>query len=169
MKRIILLFLITLLCSCSPKYFQNFDAVEYYRLTVDESKVDQNDNSVIEKILHYDLPQKIEDSLFYNELNTNLFSKQLIKSNDFGNLESCFTNKLSLIKTDYACIPTFRDIFVFKNKNKKVGIAKICFECEKVQFLESNADNEANDFNNFESLKAFLKNYNKQNPQKGIN
>ena len=30
---------------------------------------------------------------------------------------------------DTSCVKTFRDILVFKNKNKIVGISKICFDC----------------------------------------
>ena len=34
-----------------------------------------------------------------------------------------------------ACAPIYRDIYVFRNNNKIVGIAKICFGCQIVDFV----------------------------------
>ena len=33
-----------------------------------------------------------------------------------------------------ACAPMYRDIYVFRNNNKIVGISKICFECQIIDF-----------------------------------
>ena len=40
--------------------------------------------------------------------------------------------------SETACIPVFRDILIFKKNNKSIGIAKICFECEKSHIVGTN-------------------------------
>lgn len=39
-----------------------------------------------------------------------------------------------------ACVPKYREIFLFKRKEKTIGIAKICFKYGRYQIVESKSD-----------------------------
>lgn len=45
------------------------------------------------------------------------------------------------------CIPHYRDILVFKKRNKTTGVALICFECQKQQIMS--VENGEIDFDHF--------------------
>ena len=55
-----------------------------------------------------------------------------------------------------ACIPVYRDIFIFKKNNKTVGIAKICFGCRLFHIIgtKKNLENfgQCGDFEKLEKL-----------------
>ncbi|GGF00800.1 hypothetical protein [Flavobacterium limi] len=55
-------------------------------------------------------------------------------------IENIFSEKDSLQMNAYACVPEYRDIFIFKKKEKTVGIAKICFKCNRFQIIGSKID-----------------------------
>ncbi|PWB19019.1 hypothetical protein, partial [Flavobacterium sp. HTF] len=55
-------------------------------------------------------------------------------------IEDIFSEKDSLMNDGYACSAEYRDIFIFKKKEKTIGIAKICFECGRFQIIGSKLD-----------------------------
>lgn len=55
-------------------------------------------------------------------------------------IQNVFSEKDSLQNSGYACIAEYRDIFIFKKKEKTVGIAKICFKCSRFQITGSKID-----------------------------
>jgi ABC-type transporter MlaC component len=57
-------------------------------------------------------------------------------------IENVFSEKDSLQDTFAACIAEYRDIFIFKKKEKNVGIAKICFKCGRTQIIGSKINTE---------------------------
>ncbi len=52
-------------------------------------------------------------------------------------IQDVFSEKDSIEINELACIPEYRDVFIFKKKEKTVGIAKICFKCGRFQIIGS--------------------------------
>ena len=82
------------------------------------------------------IPKKDFEKLLlkYEYKKSNLSIKQEKK------IENVFSEKDSLQTTFAACIAEYRDIFIFKNKEKTIGIAKICFKCGRYQIIGSKLD-----------------------------
>jgi len=82
------------------------------------------------------IPKKDFEKLLlkYEYKKSNLSIKQEKK------IENVFSEKDSLQTTFAACIAEYRDIFIFKKKEKTVGIAKICFKCGRFQIIGSKLD-----------------------------
>lgn len=82
------------------------------------------------------IPKKDFEKLLlkYEYKKSNLSIKQEKK------IENVFSEKDSLQNTFAACIAEYRDIFIFKKKEKTVGIAKICFKCGRYQIIGSKLD-----------------------------
>ncbi|MBS7254978.1 hypothetical protein [Flavobacterium branchiicola] len=55
-------------------------------------------------------------------------------------IENIFSVQDSLQMDGYACVAEYRDIFIFKKKEKTIGIAKICFKCGRFQIIGSKID-----------------------------
>lgn len=72
--------------------------------------------------------------LSHNYQKTNLSIKQQ------KDIEGVFSEKDSLMNYGYACVAEYRDIFIFKKKEKTIGIAKICFKCGRFQIVGSKLD-----------------------------
>ena len=64
-------------------------------------------------------------------------SDEIIKA-----IDEIFTEKKHAEYYEFACIPIFRDVLIFKNKSKVVGIAKICFTCNNSVIVGTNANTE---------------------------
>ena len=81
-----------------------------------------------------------------------------IDKSKFIEINKIFVEKTVNKSMDYACPADYRDILIFKNKNKTVGIAKICFECFKNQILgtKANTENFGQD-GDYEKLEKLLK------------
>lgn len=83
----------------------------------------------------YTVEKDFENLLLkYDYKKSNLSSKQQRQ------IQDVFSEKDSIQTNEYACIPEYRDIFIFKNKKKTIGIAKICFKCGRFQIIGSEVD-----------------------------
>lgn len=156
MKKLYSYFLVTTLFSCfscNNSTFENkkeiaiekcipyftFDSIEHYYVEVDSKGV-----SSIEKkkelsegereqlnIMYKDTVQLLEDTIMYQNLERINFIKALIPSHKFDTINKIFCSRI-FDECGYTnCIPTYRDILIFKNKNQTIGIAKICFHCKQ--------------------------------------
>lgn len=142
-------------------YF-NYDEVEHFHIELANVALK---NIAIEsryKSLFEVLTQpitSISDSAFFTTLYTYPFKKKLIPSTQFASLDSIFQVKKHQSFGSYACIPTFRDILIFKKDEHVVGIAKICFECEQHSIVgtKQNTDNFGQS-GDYEKLAQLLKN-----------
>jgi hypothetical protein len=152
------------------KSFFNFDSIEYYNIDIDENSAmdlsELQDKSELDK-LRYDLiigeaPESIGNLNFINNLVKIGFKKSEIKSDDFKNISQLFSEKPEREGIYFACIPTFRDILIFKKNKKVVGIAKICFDCNQNQIIgsESNIDNFGQG-DDYDKLNVILSKYKK--------
>lgn len=149
-KLITFLLSIIVLTSCSkPNSSFAFDKVEHYKDSGNNSLYETvyqktfENFTILEKryleIIEKELPQKISDTSFIADLERLHFKKSIIKSNRFDELREIFNPKACSEYKKSACAPIYRDIYIFKNKSKVVAIAKVCFECQIVYFIDSNS------------------------------
>lgn len=122
---------------CIP--FFTFDAVEHYYVEIDskgfsytEKKKDLSD---IEKnqlnVMYEDTSKTLADTILYQQLEQKNFIKTNLSSHKFDTINNIFCSRSLDTCLFTTCIPIYRDILIFKNKNKTIGIAKICFHCKK--------------------------------------
>lgn len=142
--------------------FFNYDEVEHFHLELANGALE---NIAIEsrfKSLLEVLTQpitSISDSAFFSTLYTYPFKKKLIPNTKFASLDSIFQVKNNISSEPSLCLPTFRDIIIFKKDEHVVGIAKICFECEQHSIVGTKQNTD--DFGqsgDYEKLAQLLKN-----------
>jgi hypothetical protein len=122
---------------CQP-YF-DFDKIEHYFINADELEVlnidEKEEKTDSEKklvaLLLESKPNKLSDSLILENIEGIGFTKTEIQESKFQQLNEVFCERKHDELIETACIAVYRDILVFKNKNKIIGIAKICFGCDK--------------------------------------
>jgi len=167
---VLLLFLILSCKSKEEKMFFDFDSVEYYSLNKNKEKEiveNYNKDFVFEKILYTEFPKELNNEEFLKAINSDGFSRHKILEKDIKSLnENVFVEKFSpsVFQYEKACIPEYRDILVFRKKNKITGIAKICLSCEQYYLSSSKKNIQTENFGSdgeFESLKNLFKTYKK--------
>ena len=122
----------------------NFDKVEHYStddnssisISIDKKHYENLDESEKKylKILESNLSAKNSDTTFVSELQNLKFKKVTIAKLNLNKYKEIFASQFCNEVQENACAPIYRDIYVFRNNNKIVGIAKICFECQIVDF-----------------------------------
>ncbi|MBF4517063.1 hypothetical protein IRZ71_11935 [Flavobacterium sp. ANB] len=150
--------------------FFDFDSVEYYSLNKSkEEEMDKNhakgiDNTIVDKIFYNEYPEKVNNTFFYETINSDGFSKFELSQKDIQYLRNdIFLEKSSLKKLEnvYACSPQYRDILVFK-KNKEIsGVAKICLSCRQFYLISSKKEIQTENFGTEEEYKSLEKLFNK--------
>ena len=70
------------------------------------------------------------------------YSKQMIPAAYHAAIETIFSEKNTSNNWVAACEPIYRDILIFKQSNKIVGVAKLCFECHQHQILGTSVNTE---------------------------
>lgn len=164
MKKLFLILFILFFSSCTKDYFfSDFDTVEYYTLKNDSLiDYDNKGDSIAIEILNNDYPSELNNKEFYKVVQQQKFLKKIIKNNDVAKLNEIFTPTYSIVFSENACIPNYRDILIFKKNSSVVGLAKICLECKQYHFVGSNqylnVDNFGNN-ENFEELNKIFKKY----------
>lgn len=131
----------------SGKAFFDFDAVDYYHSDMDENtaaNLISQQKTAIDSI-QYNLiidetSEDISNAYFINNLEKAGFKKIKIESADFKNLNQLFSEKSERDGLNFACIPIFRDILVFKKNDKVTGVAKICFGCNDYKIIGTDAN-----------------------------
>ena len=170
----LLLFLILSCKSKEEKMFFDFDNVEYYSLYKNEEKeiIENNrkgiKDSILNNILYSELPDKLDDNVFYKTINSTGFSKFELSQKDIEYLKNdVFLEKFSLnvFQLNKACAPEYRDILVFKKNNEISGIAKICFSCGQFYIISSKREIQVENFGTeeeYKSLEKLFKKYKKE-------
>jgi hypothetical protein len=153
MNNIVLLLFVVLFSSCTEeKFFLDFDEVDHY--SMDKQYFDNFHNRLLQKedvgyeeTIYSDFPKVLNDSVFLTLINSNKFRKKIISEANIEKLKNTiFVKNTSFFREAYACAPIYRDILILKNKNKIVGIAKICMECKKYYFVGNQKNIETEDF-----------------------
>lgn len=116
-------------------------------------------DSFLLKFTYEDEPKNINDTEFFSNLNSKYFKRTIIDNSKLIKFRDIFKEKYHFKTSETACEPIFRDIFIFRKKNKLIGIAKICFECKKCYILGTNANtNEFGQSGDYNKLKNLVKN-----------
>ncbi|RXR17683.1 hypothetical protein EQG63_09335 [Flavobacterium amnicola] len=121
-----------------------FDKVEHYStdnkslisLSINKKhykNLDENEKKYL-KILETNLPAKNSDTTFVSELQNLNFKKVTVENSNIKIYREIFASEFCNEMQENACAPIYRDIYVFRNNNKIVGIAKICFKCQIIDF-----------------------------------
>jgi len=142
---------------CSNTIFE-YDRIDYYHLDIDNfngHKTSQKDT--IKRNILNDYFNTISDSLNLDKIG-NYYSKIKLneKSLKFINSYIC-KNKKSSDESFSECMPIFRDILIFKNKSKIVGINKICFECDVSNLVSVEYNSYSFNIDEINILEDFLK------------
>ena len=122
----------------------NFDKVEHYSTNNKSSiyssinkkhfkNLDESEKKYL-KILDNNLQPKNSDTTFVLELQNLNFKKVTSEKLHINKYREIFSSEFCNEMQENACAPIYRDIYVFRNNNKIVGIAKICFDCQIVDF-----------------------------------
>ena len=122
----------------------DFDKVEHYStnnkssiyLSINKKRyenLDENEKKYL-NILDNNPPIKNSDTTFVSELQNLNFKKVTAKKLYINKYREIFSSAFCNEMQKNACAPIYRDIYVFRKNNKIVGIAKICFECQIVDF-----------------------------------
>lgn len=121
--------------ACKP-YFQ-FDEVDHYYCGIAAHKVweleqkevrSDKENRQLALLTAY-VPHKIADTLLLANLEGLHFVKKRVPASKLSIMKSIFCERPHKEVVGTMCIAIYRDILIFKNKEKIVGTAKICFEC----------------------------------------
>lgn len=117
---------------CQP-YF-SFDQVDHYYYSISESELFEDDKMSTKEMARYeflveDKLNKLSDTIYIKELIKLNFVKNEVTKNKFEALNQIFCERKHVNSFELSCMPIYRDILVFKDKNKTIGLAKICFEC----------------------------------------
>lgn len=147
LKKIILIVILSTVWSCTNKNFFEFDEIEHYSKDISDNDLmaiyDLEEKigkpTQIREIVEYDFPETV-DVNFDEILIKNGYKKTLLNKEIHSEINDIFSENICLSKTAFACIPVYRDIFLFKNEGKIIGIAKICFECEKSYIIGTKKD-----------------------------
>lgn len=122
---------------CKPYFL--FDEVEHYYLDMEEDsiweieeKTEKTDKEIkqLELLIQY-TPDKLADTAYLYELEKIDFVKADIGSNKFEKLRSIFCERKHKESIAMPCTAIYRDILVFKKDNRMIGIAKLCFDCDR--------------------------------------
>jgi hypothetical protein len=119
------------------KEFENADLsrlLERQKLTVLDSL---NAGALLDK-----LAPDLSDTPFIKHLIKAGFEKKKVDPSNFSKIDSVFIEKEVEENSTSNCIYIYRDILVFKKRNRTIGVAKICFECNAHQISGTTANTE---------------------------
>lgn len=133
------------------KPFFNSDKIDHYYLNPTEREfehsVGENAEEVEKKkefssFFYWNYPNSIPKKDFEKLLLKYKYKKSNLSIKQEKEIENIFSEKDSLKNDACACIAEYRDIFIFKKKEKTIGIAKICFKNARFQITGSKIDTE---------------------------
>jgi len=156
-----------ILSGCSKSEFPisfKFDKVEYYSLQEHDSMFEKiyqkryKNLTLPEKqyleLREHEIPTNINDTLKLLSLEKISFQKTLLPSESYAKLREIFNSDNCSPFIQNACAPDYKDMYIFKNKSKIVAVAKVCFQCEILYFVDRKSKwQKFGDCVNFEKLK----------------
>lgn len=153
------------------KPFFTFDAIDYYKNDIDENTAmnlldyrPTSLDSIRYNLIIDETSENISNEYFINNLTKAGFNKTEIKSEDFQKLAALFSEQHQREEIYFACIPIFRDILVFKKNEKVIGVAKICFGCNRNKIIASKSNtSNFGQGKDYELLSLILNNYKNKN------
>ena len=164
MKKYIFIFLVVIISGCNNsnkvevahkkvvkkelRPFFDSDKIDHYYLNLsddDFTNLIHNDKPThkqeeLTDIYVHHFPDTIPKENFEKILLTHNYKKSNLSIIQQKEIENVFSEKDSLQNSFASCAAEYRDIFIFKKKEKTVGIAKICFKCGRFQIIGSKLD-----------------------------
>jgi hypothetical protein len=133
------------------KKFFEYDEIEYYTNVIDEENIDKlydnQSKSVLDSlkmgVILGEIPTSISDLAFIDQLVKIGYQKFSIDKSKFREVDAIFVEKVDADMEVSACETIFRDILIFKKKNKAVGVVKICFSCGVYQIKGAKANTDS--------------------------
>jgi hypothetical protein len=119
-------------------YYLNFSEEDFVKLT-SKDPVNKKEKEFSNLYMRY-YPDSIPKENFEKILLSHNYKKSNLSINKEKDIQNVFSVKDSLMTEGYACVAEYGDIFIFKKKEKTVGIAKICFKCGRYQIIGSKLD-----------------------------
>lgn len=105
-----------------------------------DQKIKSKKRHEFESLFMGHFPDSIPKKDFEKILLSHNYKKSNLTIKQQKEIENIFSEKDSLQTSGYACVAEYRDIFIFKKKEKTIGIAKICFKCGRFQIIGSKID-----------------------------
>jgi hypothetical protein len=148
-----------------PNAYFDFDEIEFYNNTngdADFVNILKNGkklmtDSLKKAVLLFDSPKSLGDTLFLIKLGEIDYKKINIDPSNYANIKEIFKKKVANNSSVTSCEPVYRNLLIFRNKYKLVGIARICFGCKRHQIVATNITTD--DFGqegDYEKLKMIL-------------
>ena len=165
MKNILICtFTIFILSNCkNDKQYFNYNKLEHYHIDIVEDKVFALDRkkskkqAILTELLIEYTPDTLSEISILNGIEKIGYKKKEILTNKFESINKIFCEKIGLgFNEEMSCIAIYRDVLVFKNNNKIVGVAKLCFDCQQFIITGTNKNTanfgESGDFNELYSI-----------------
>ncbi|MFC7775201.1 hypothetical protein [Flavobacterium sp. GCM10027622] len=165
------LFGLILMTSCNKKdegnmnYF-DFDELEYYHKNITQNAIlaeyekskSANYNENYLKIVENEYPSNLNDKEFITDIIKFGYQKKLLEKSKYNQIDQVFSKNDCIELTTSGCIPIYRDIFIFKQKGKIIGVAKVCFECRMAHIVGSKQNwDYFGECGDYEKLKDLIK------------
>ncbi len=132
------------------KHFFNYDFIDYYFTEIDDEEANKLGSKPMGQRSAMDsmkinvvfglIPVNKVDTTFINKLELFGYKKDSISPEFFGEINEIFREKKVEKLLFNLCSRTFRDILIFKKKNKITGIAKLCFGCNSFYIIGTEYD-----------------------------
>jgi hypothetical protein len=157
MKKILLLGICMAFVACQQKKeavvaqempFFVFDAVDYYHLDIKQQAVDSiamkadktNKELALMQILQQRIPVSTIDTLFINNMEILSFDKMRLDSKMYKELGQLFVKQTVENPSYPSCEPIYRDVLIFRKKDKVIGVAKLDFDCGRSAIVGARYD-----------------------------
>ncbi|RYY10790.1 MAG: hypothetical protein EOO04_36325 [Chitinophagaceae bacterium] len=154
MKHLLLLLIGICLTGCNDRKdevaagsqpFFTFDRVDYFHYEIDRNGFDsiaaKEDKSRMEQallqILQKNVPVSTIDTLFIPNMAKLNFNQKQIDPKHYPELKRLFSVNKPGKDATTACEPIFKDVLIFREKRKVVGVAKLSFDCDKSYIIGS--------------------------------
>jgi hypothetical protein len=132
----------------ADKLYFDFDKIVHYFLDIDQDSVlaiHQNRdkstrNQLLDNILVQYGKESVNDTAFLNSLDALPFKKVVIDPALFSKFRDLFKEKKHEFPVYAACSATWRDILIFKKSENTIGIAKLCFDCDRYYIVGASAN-----------------------------
>ena len=149
MKKMMFVIASVLLFSCNKKVkeiasgdlpFFVFDQVEYYHIDLSKTALDSivflHDKSdkdlALLQIVKGKIPVSSIDTLFIPNMEVLHFHKKELDTTDFKKLNELFSKREAKKQESTTnCNSYYKDLLIFRNKTKFIGVAKLDLECGK--------------------------------------
>lgn len=151
MRSILILTIFSLvLASCKKqgKKFFDYDEVDYYFVSLDDSKISKlfrneynsASDSLVAQVIAGGIPKSITDLSFIEMLEQWGYQKRKLSPSLFAALDAIFNEKEVDEYEISGCAPLYRDILIFRKAHNVTGVAKICQECGNNQIEGAKVD-----------------------------